>query len=146
MRPPLPLSHFLFPRSNFPLPLSHLSSTSPCPRWDSGERLPPIVEPRGELPLPFPSPLLSLLLPSPAWPLAGSPYWRARPPGQPLPLAPCPPVRPLLAGTRGRWPDAAPRARSLPRRGPSLSARMAPGRPPPLVLAPSPGAASPRVT
>jgi hypothetical protein len=75
MRASTPLS-FSFPaRSNFPLPLFHLSSTSPCPRWDSGERLPPIVEPRGELPLSSPHPP-SLSRAAPGLPFSGP---RARP-------------------------------------------------------------------
>jgi hypothetical protein len=60
------------------------SSTSPCPRWDYGERLPPIVEPRGELPLPFLLSLFSFPLParspSPERPSGGSPPCE-RPPG-----------------------------------------------------------------
>jgi hypothetical protein len=99
---PHPLSHFLFPRNNFPLPLFHLSSTSPCARWDSGEWLPPIIEPRGELPLS--SPLLSLLPPSPAC----TPAW---PPGR-APLSGHPRARPL-SGPPRRRPGPARRAPAL---------------------------------
>jgi hypothetical protein len=82
---PSPLSLSLFPSRA----VTSLSSTSPCPRWDSGERLPPIVEPRGE----FPSPLLSPYSPSlslrtalPGDPQRGGPR-RGQPPARPCPRA-----------------------------------------------------------
>jgi hypothetical protein len=103
---PLP-SHSLFPaQSNLPLPLFHLS---PCPRVDSGERLLPSVEPRGELPLsslPSLFPFLSFPLP-----LTQSPRRPLRSPRRPRPRprSACPrhssaPVRPL----RARFPCAQP--------------------------------------
>jgi hypothetical protein len=72
-----------------------LSSTSPCPRFDPGERLPPIIEPQGELPLPS---LLSLFLfPLPA----------CSPPGVPPVSAAGPPAQRALAGVGGAAPGMA---------------------------------------
>jgi hypothetical protein len=107
------LSHFLFPRSNFHLPLFHL----PCPRWDSGERLPSIIEPRGELPLY--SPLLSSPLPSSSLPHVA--------PGR------------FFPGAHDPWPAAAPRVAPVrrPRLAPSRR-RAAPCPPLPGSLARAP--------
>jgi hypothetical protein len=80
---PSPLSLSLFPSRA----VTSLSSTSPCHRWDSGERLPPIVEPRGEFSLPSPLSLFPFSLPAhspPRRPPARRP--QARPaPGAPVP-------------------------------------------------------------
>jgi hypothetical protein len=99
--PCAPSLSFLFSQQ-LPSPSLPPLSTSPCPRWDSSERLPPLVEPRVELPIS--SPLLSLLPTSPARPLAAPSPARAWP---------CPPTA---------APDAAPVRRGScttpPRRGP----------------------------
>jgi hypothetical protein len=52
-RPPPP-SHFYIPAQQLPSPSLPPLSTSPCLRWDFGEQLSPIVEPRGELSLSSP--------------------------------------------------------------------------------------------
>jgi hypothetical protein len=87
-----------------------LSSTSPCPRWDSGEQLPPIVEPRGELPLSssllfspssLPSPWRGPCCRPPAWPLSA-------PRRNPYPATP----GAALSGTPRRHPRRDPGARS----------------------------------
>jgi hypothetical protein len=117
---PLSLSHFLFRRSNFPLPLFHL----PCPRCDPVDGCRQSSSPE----VSFPSPLLSSLplspslslrvaLPggslrtlsrrSPSARLSGGPY--ARPPTAPRPAPTC--------GPRGQ--PSGPRC-AAPRRGRSV--------------------------
>jgi hypothetical protein len=117
-RAPTPLSLIFFYRATTSL---SLSSISPCPRWDSGERLPPIVELRGELPLPSPLPPSS------------------------LPRAPfSAPSRPR-APARRPWPRA-PHARSLGHTLPACPRPRALGRPPggglPPAQRPAPDAAA----
>jgi hypothetical protein len=132
MRPLSSLSHFLFPRNNFPLPLFHL----PCPMCDPMDGCRRSSDP--EVSSPFSSPLLSLLPLSPcAWPSVPAPSAWPRPaprrrrlpprraaPSGPSAVPPVPSARPRPPPGDARCPldartrSALPAALPAPARGP----------------------------